>query len=362
MNNLRIAIYTPAKNESKHATAWAESCADADYRIVIDTGSSDDTKHLLETAGVDVYNVRVIPWRFDDAYNIAMSLVPEDADVLICLHMDERLDAGWRQLIETHWQSNTTRLRYTYIWNWNQDGTPGRVWSGDRIHARAGFRWVGCTHEGLVSRLPEVQTVCNDLKILHYPDPKTKDSDLKLLIESAKDWPHDARIKAYLGREYMYKGHIELATATYKEFLVMSQDKIERGQAMMNLAQTDPDNKIYWLNSAKIELPFHREPLVSLAQHYYEIGDWTNCYKNATAALEIVDHPMDYTCTPEAWGSQPHDLLSIAAWNVGLYFESHEQAKLAVLKQPKDDRLINNLRIVETFLESNGMHNFVKKS
>jgi hypothetical protein len=40
---LKIAVYTIALNESAHVERWANSAADADYRIVADTGSTDDT-------------------------------------------------------------------------------------------------------------------------------------------------------------------------------------------------------------------------------------------------------------------------------------------------------------------------------
>lgn len=347
---MKIAIYAPAKNEEKNAAAWAESCKDADYRVVIDTGSTDGTKEILSGAGVTVHDVLISPWRFDDAYNIAMSLVPADADVLICLHMDERLEEGWRTRIEASWKSDTTRLRYTYVWNWNPDGTPGRTWSGDRIHARRGYRWMGATHEGLCSRLPEVQAWCDDLRILHYPDAKDKSGDLSLLLEAVKEMPQDARMRAYLGREYMYRGDMENSAKTYKEFLGMSWDKVERGQAMINLSVAEPDDKVFWLKMAAMETPGHREPLVSLAQHYYHKSDWTNCHKYAIKALDITKHPMDYTCTPEAWGYLPHDLASIAAWNLGMYRESLEQAKLALSRNPLDPRLKNNLILIEDFI------------
>ena len=204
--SLKIAIYAPALNESKNAEAWARSCAEADYRVVIDTGSTDDTKAILQAEGVTVYDAYIKPWRFDDAYNVSMALVPLDADICICLHMDERLEPGWRDLVESHWNEDTTRLRYTYIWNWVAPGVPGRQWHGDRIHARQGYRWVGATHEGLCSRLPETQAYCEQLRILHFPESKHKAGDLRLLEEAVREAPHDARMRAYLGREYMYHG------------------------------------------------------------------------------------------------------------------------------------------------------------
>lgn len=348
---MKIGIYAPAKNELKHCNDWYESCKNADVVCVADTGSTDGTREKLMELGAQVTDVGIMPWRFDLAFNVAMSLIPRDIDVCIRLDLDERLQPGWREALEKAWTPETTRLRYPYVWNWNPDGTPGRQWYSDRIHARAGYYWIGHTHEGLCSRLPEIQTFTDDVKIWQFPDAKEKKGDLPLLQECIREWPQDARLRAYLAREYMYQGQFENSTKTYKEFLSMSWDKVERGQALCNLAITDPENKEFWLRMASIETPTHREPLVNLAQYYYDIKDWPKCYKAAKDALAITVHPMDYTCTPEAWGWQPHDLLSIAAWNLGLHQESLEQSRLALERNPGDERLKNNLKLVEAWVE-----------
>lgn len=347
---MKVGIYAPAKNELKHVKDWYESCKNADVICVADTGSTDGTKEKLKELGVNVTDIVIIPWRFDLAFNTAMSLLPSDIDVCIRLDMDERLQPGWRDALEKAWTPTTTRLRYPYVWNWNSDGTPGRQWYSDRIHARAGYYWMGHTHEGLCSRLPEVQTFTDDVKIWQFPDAKSKKNDLPLLIESCNEWPHDARLRAYLAREYMYQGMFDKSTETYKEFLAMSWDRIERGQAMINLSTTDKENKEFWLKMATIEIPAHREPLVELARLYYEKQDWNKCYKSAKDAVNITKHPMDYTCTPEAWGFLPHDLLSIAAWNIGLYQEAYEHSIIALSKAPEDTRLKNNRKVIEDFL------------
>lgn len=350
---MRIAIYGPTKNQEHHVQAWYDSCKDADVIHIADTGSTDGTKEKMLSLGITVTDVRILPWRFDLAFNVAISLLPDDIDVCIRLDTDERLTPGWREKLEAAWKPETTRLRYPYIWNWNADGTPGRQWYGDRIHSRIGFYWMGHTHEGLVSRLPEIHTFTDDFQIHHFPDPKSKSGDLSLLEESVREWPHDARIKAYLGREYAYQKIWDKCAATYKEFLGMSYDTVERCQALTTLAQAEPDNKIFWLKQAAYEVPTHREPLVALAQHYYETADWKNCYDYAHRALRVTKHPMDYTCTPEAWGWQPHDLLSIAAWNLKLYDESLEQAKQALDKLPDDTRLQANMKLIEDFIAKN---------
>jgi len=350
---VKIGIYGPALNELKHCDDWYESGKNADVICIADTGSTDGTRERLLELGVKVTDVSIQPWRFDLAFNVAMSLLPADVDVCIRLDMDERLQPGWREALERDWTPETTRLRYPYVWNWTAPGIPGRTWYSDRIHARKGYYWIGHTHEGLCARIPEIQTFTDDVKIWQFPDAKDKKSDLALLKECVNEWPNDARLKAYLGREYMYQGQFDKSVETYKEFLSVSWDKIERGQAMVNLSIVDAANKEFWLKMASIETPSHREPLVNLAQYYYDCKDWPRCYKAAKDALKIIIHPMDYTCTPEAWGWQPHDLLSIAAWNLGLYQESADQSRLALEKLPGDTRLQNNLKLVEEFIASN---------
>jgi hypothetical protein len=58
---VKIAVYTIALNEAAHAERWAESAADADYRILADTGSTDDTVGRLTRAGVTVHRIAVRP-------------------------------------------------------------------------------------------------------------------------------------------------------------------------------------------------------------------------------------------------------------------------------------------------------------
>lgn len=348
---MKIGIYSPALNERHHVKEWYESCRDADVICVADTGSTDGTKEAMQALGVRVTDVGIMPWRFDLAFNVAMSLLPRDIDVCIRLDIDERLQPGWRTALEKAWTPETTRLRYPYVWNWVAPGVPGRQWYSDRIHARKGYYWIGHTHEGLCARIPEVQTFTDDVQIWQFPDAKDKKNDLALLKECVNEWPHDARLHAYLGREYMYQNQFPQAVETYKKFLSMSWDKIERGQAMVNLSVVDPDNKEFWLKMAHIEIPRHREPLVDLAQHHYNGKDWLRCYQAAKDALAITEHPMDYTCTPEAWGWQPHDLLSIAAWNLRLYQESHEHSRLALEKNPSDQRLQSNFKLVDDFMK-----------
>ena len=114
----------------------------------------------------------------------------------------------------------------------------------------------------------------------------------------------------------MYQGQNEKSIETYKNFLTMSNDIAERCQAMIYLSKMDTENKIYWLKTAIYESNWHREPRVELAQHYHDVANWQQCWKWANEALKLTNTPGDYTCSPDAWSWRPHDLASLAAWNL----------------------------------------------
>ena len=108
--SMKVAVYTIALNEAAHVERWANSAIDADYRVVVDTGSNDDTVERLLQAGVTVHCIRIRPWRFDDARNTAMALLPDDVDICCTMDMDRYLSPGWRPKLEQTWTPGTTAL------------------------------------------------------------------------------------------------------------------------------------------------------------------------------------------------------------------------------------------------------------
>ena len=66
---MKVAIYTIALNEGNFVERWYESAKEADYLLIADTGSTDNTKQIAEKLGINVYSIKVSPWRFDIARN-----------------------------------------------------------------------------------------------------------------------------------------------------------------------------------------------------------------------------------------------------------------------------------------------------
>lgn len=342
--NMKIAVYTITKNEEKHIRRWAESAQDADFIFILDTGSQDDTIDEAVDAGAFVQEAVVSPWRFDDARNIALSMLPEDVDMCISLDADEVLVEGWRKHLEAIPQE-TTRPRYQYTWSWNEDGTPDLIYGGDKIHSRHGYRWRYPVHEVLTPYIEEVQNWCN-LEIHHFPDStKSRSNYFPLLVLGAQENPDCDRTAHYLAREYFFHGQMESAAEEFKRHLSLPSARwpAERARSMQYLAKCEPHKAERWLMRALGEDPNRREVWVDLAEHYYNQGDWWSAYSIAIKAARISKRNLDYLSESRAWGSLPYDIAAFCAFKLGRKEEALAYGKIALQLEPNNDRLKKNL-------------------
>lgn len=351
---MKIAVYTIALNELQFVEKWFESAKEADYLLIADTGSTDGTVEKARELGINVVDVRVSPWRFDDARNAAMAALPIDIDMCISLDMDEVLKPGWRPLIEEAWSRGVTRPRYKHIWSFNEDGTPGLEFSYDHIHSRKGYRWRHPVHECLyVYGMEEKQEWIEGLETHHHPDPtKSRAQYLPLLAMSVKEDPYNDRNAFYYGRElYFYgkyleaaaelKRHLSLPTATWAP---------ERAASMRFIGKSLPGEAEIWFRKAIDQAPGRREPFVDLAKLYYDRKDWAKCLEAAESALAITEKPLEYLCEAESWGAAPHDYAAIAAYRLGNFELAVEHARKAVEIEPTNERMVKNLEFCEQAL------------
>jgi glycosyltransferase involved in cell wall biosynthesis len=202
---MKIAIYTIAKNEEQFVERWYNCSKQADYHIIADTGSTDNTVKLAKKLGIKVTQILVEPFRFDDARNASLAIVPADVDYCIALDMDEVLQPGWYEELEKAFSEGITRPQYRFITSWNADDTPNNEFSGFRIHARKGVRWKYPIHEVPEFYDGKESKKLYNFEIHHRPDQnKSRGQYLSMLQIAAKEMPEDSRMRFYLGREYYF--------------------------------------------------------------------------------------------------------------------------------------------------------------
>ncbi len=341
---MKIAVYTIAKNEEQFVERWAQSAKEADYRFILDTGSSDGTVARATALGINVAISSISPWRFDDARNTAMALLPADVDFCIALDMDEVLVEGWREHLEQI-KPETTRPRYQYTWSWNGD-KPSLQYGADKIHRRHGYRWKHPVHEVVVAdRIQEVQEWIG-LEIHHHPDAtKSRGQYFQLLELAVKEDPTDDRNQYYLAREYFLNRMYDKAAEMFKKHLDNPKANWdpERAASYRYLAKCEPENAEEYLIQANIEAPRRREAAVELARHYYTQQNWKECLSWSRLALLVKEKPLDYLCEEFAWGELPYDLAAIASYNLGDKESAYHYGEIALSLNPEDDRLARNM-------------------
>ena len=360
MNKYSVYVYAICKNERQLAERWYNSVKEADGIIVLDTDSTDGTPEYFENREkVQLYREKIVPWRFDTARNRSLDLVPEDADICVCIDLDEVFHPGWRALVEAAWEQGAERLKYRYTWNFNPDGSEGTVFWIDKIHARHGYRWEHPVHEVLQwTGKGQPRTVyAQGVQVDHHADnTKSRAQYLPLLELSVREHPDDDRNVHYLGREYMFynrwddcinmlKRHLNLPTATWADERCASMRYIARSY----MEKGEAEQAFPWLLRACAEAGHLREPWLDLAKYFYFRKNHLACAAAAERCVAIKERPVSYITQPEAWGALPWDLLSLSLWELGQKQKALAAVREAEKQTPDEERI----RLNRIFMEKN---------
>jgi tetratricopeptide (TPR) repeat protein len=342
-----IAVYTIALNEAEFAERWAKTVAQADFAFVADTGSTDDTIAILDQHRIPAQRIYIRPWRFDDARNAALALLPDNIDITVSLDMDETLTENWRDIIERNWKG--TRLKYGYVWSWSGD-RPTMTFLSDKIAGRFTHRWHHPVHEILVPTVPEVTCSTTDVVIEHHPDGrKSRGQYLDLLKIAVAEDPHDDRSAHYLGREYffhrMYKEaiaefqrHLALPSATWiaeraSSLRYMGKchdalgEPIEAYRCFMRAALED-NSRESWIDAARFSLA---------RDNFHAVIDF--CQRALASPLSVDTYMAERYANDEG----PFDLAAVAHFHLGERAIAIKFATEALRRNPSDTRLKANL-------------------
>lgn len=354
MKNCKICVYAICKNEEKFVERWLDSMNEADYICVLDTGSTDNTVKLLKkNPKVIVKSKKISPWRFDSARNESLKLIPKDTDFCVCTDLDEVFEKDWRKKIEQNVKDDTGIVQYRYTWNFNDDGSEGIVFFGNKIHKFNKYFWKHPVHEVITPKKnTKLKTiVIPSLQLNHYADNnKSRSQYLELLELSIKEDPYDDRNVHYLGREYFFyrqynkailtlKKHLSLPTATWKD----ERSSSLRIIAKCYMAQNKPKLAIKYFKQSIIEKPDIREGYYWLGLCYYFFNKFQDAILTFLSMKNIYQRNLNYMSEPDCWSNKCDDILSVCFYNLGDIQNAIEYCKLALKKDPDNVRLQKNL-------------------
>ena len=343
---MKVAIYAIALNEEKHVKRWYESSKEADYHIIADTGSTDDTVKIAQELGIQTYRISIKPWRFDDARNAALALVPTDADYCIILDMDEVLSPGWRDELQKAYDvGGITRPQHKIVTDFDKDGKPAVQFFANRVHARHNYRWKYSIHEVVTPYQLEKETTHEiGMEVWHYPDNnKSRGQYLDMLAVAYDENPVDPRVLYYYGRELFYHGKFLQAREVFLEYLKYSTFPAEKAYALRYLAKCSPDQAEEYLLQS-IETFNCREGVLALANHYYIMKQWNECLLAAEEGMKITERFNTFMSEEWAWGHMAYDLAAISAWQLEDWDTALRYGEMALERSPDDERLQSNVK------------------
>ena len=366
----KICIYAICKNEKQFVKQWLDSMSEADYIVVLDTGSTDGTYEMLKADPrvTRCEQKEIKPWRFDVARNESMKLIPEDANILFCTDLDELLEAGWSKPLRERWiEGQHKRGYYMYAWSHNSSGEPGRVFTYDKIHSKSDWHWQYPVHEMLAfpdgTQDLEYDQVINfgdEIYLHHWPDhTKSRGSYLGLLEARKQEYPEDYYGLIYLAHEYYYRGFYEKSLEELQYILNTQEAKstsVEKASCHLFMgdayrAMEKYGEAIGCYYQALFIDDTYREP-------YYALADLFNYLRQFEYSIPLLEQCLNKTYRhyvwlerDDAWAGGIYDLLGVAYYWVEDYEKSYMATQKALEFNPNDERLQANLAFAKEKLE-----------
>ena len=217
MKHGKTAVYTILKNEKRYIEKWLYYAQPFDYRVLLDTGSTDGSWELLQEYAKTDPNLIIeqktfTPWRFDVARRYNMTMIPKE--VVWCLSPD--LDEYFS--INTHDEMETIISAVPHITNIACDrldiysrtvrvGPPNHLPS-NKIHRRTDYTWSQPIYEHLSwihKDRDECELYSDDIFLIHDQDfQKQERTDLyiKMLEDEYRDNPSNCWTLWYLLYHY----------------------------------------------------------------------------------------------------------------------------------------------------------------
>jgi glycosyltransferase involved in cell wall biosynthesis len=347
---MKIAVYTIALNEEKHVLRWHESAKDADILIIADTGSTDKTRSLARSLGIEVTQIDVNPWRFDIARNASLALIPEDFDICIQLDMDEVLPPGWRAKVEDAFKAGNVWPIYKHVTSRDENRVARTYQNYFKIHPRKGFYWKYPIHEVILCSEPSPpRRDVIDLEVEHLQDlSKERTSYLPLLELAVREMPNDWRMNHYLNREYFNRRDwLAVLRSAYQTVSIPGGWDIERASTCMWASEASNnlglnELAIEWARKATEAAPKFYEAWHWRAHVAHLNQNWEECFTFASKIHETSrqEHHLVRASVWEWWGN---DLIALASSKLGNYKNAVHYGQLALWANPKAPRLLKNL-------------------
>lgn len=377
--NFTVAVI--AKNEGKTLPRLLESLTDYQKQggeiLLLDTGSTDNTIQVAEEAGCIVQPVgdmftftigeeeaKLMNQTFSDGegdlvtpgqrvfdYSSARNYIASfsKTDMVAMPDCDEvytRLDLA---VINDHIEKGADQFEYNFVYAHDEEGGELIKFAHSKFYNRQKMQWVGIIHEVLQGEGNKIVLEENVIKLEHYQNVETNRSGYLtgLVVDCFKN-PGNDRNSHYLGRELFYRGKFKSAIKELTRHVGMKRWPTEASESLIYMGDSyralgNRDQAIWSYTKAFDLEPKRREPLMRLAEMYYQEGKADHVIAYVASALQI---PLGnfYANNAAYYEYLPHEYMYWALWQKGEYNASKRHFDQCFAYKPSHSKYLTDYR------------------
>ncbi len=324
-----------------------------DELVVIDTGSTDNTRAIARERGAQVHE---IVWREDFATARNASLAWCTCPWILWLDADDILPHQTKETIMglkgwLHDDVDVVMSPYHYIIDAN-DTVLLSVVRERLIRRESGLRWVGRIHEAIP--LEGARSVLvPDLVVEHRPAAERRalnaDRNLRSLERQVSSGHPEPRTLFYYANELYDHGRYQEAANAYRGYLDadrrMSPDRYWAHVYLAESARAlgEEDGMREEAMRAIAEDPSRAEGYMTLGRLFFDREEWDKAMPLFVAATSVVLPTLGFVRTVD-YAYAPWDFLSVCLDRLGRRSEALVAAQKALQGNPEKERIRSNMR------------------
>ncbi len=359
----RITAALIVRNEAGKIAKCLSSVRDhVDEIVVVDTGSTDETRQIVATFTDRIFD---FVWCNDFSKTRQYAFDQATGDWVFWMDADDILIGGENLRAEIDAfapETSSVGWKYVYI---NDGVATLEHWRERLVRNDGSFRWQGRVHETL-SRNGEDQRVYSDrIYIEHHQEhePARSRRNLNILEAEFAELGDGVapRTLFYLGNEYMEYGEWEQAIERYRLYLQRGTWQDERyfaairlGRSLRNLQRYDEAIDAYL--SALKERPDFPHAYFGLAEIYYYQQRWDRVIHWAEIGERIPSPMTTLFLIKTEWEYDWLIHYTNALYHVGRLQDAIEWTNHALSLRPEDAYHLSNksyfLKSVDALIRS----------
>jgi len=254
----KTAAYTILKNEISFIDKWLYYADPFDYKVLLDTGSTDGSwEYLQECAEKDpqlIIEQKIFdPWRFDVARKYNMTMIPKNVEWCLSPDLDEYFS------INTHYEMENVIYQRPDVTNISCDRLdvysievrvgPPTCLGTNKIHRKNDYTWVQPIYEHLSwihKDRYECEFYSDKIFLIHDQDFRKKerpDLYIKMLKEEYEINPSNTWCLWFLVNHYYKNKELDEFIQTGCDFILYNENKVEEKYKIIFSVLSDIYNK-----------------------------------------------------------------------------------------------------------------------